>query len=275
MATDSLKMPVPEGMLAPVSAERPVVEKPATRLPNRVKRALVALVEALNYSQDLDCSLWDFAVEMSTMRRLKVTNSDLRWLIAKGIIDHAIEVTLGGDSERSFRRPMRAVFCKKTNFVVTPEGAAFARATCGDSLVAPSALTTSKSSTTLTSGLSHAAVAAPWLTIATEPELLVPKWDRDRQELKIGSIIVKRFKVPAGNQEAILAAFEEEAWPTRIDDPLPPHREQSPKRRLQETIKSLNRNQKRPLLRFLGDGSGQGVRWEYRGAQRPASESQA
>ena len=101
----------------------------------------------------------------------------------------------------------------------------------------------------------------------------MPKWDRDRQELRVGSIVVKQFKVPAANQEVILSAFEEESWPPRIDDPLPPHGEQTPKRRLQETIKSLNRNQKRALVRFLGDGSGQGVRWEFNGTQESSSRS--
>ena len=38
-----------------------------------------------------DGSLWDFAVELSTMRAIKLSNSDLRWMIAKGMIDHAIE----------------------------------------------------------------------------------------------------------------------------------------------------------------------------------------
>ena len=49
----------------------------------------------------------------------------------------------------------------------------------------------------------------------------------------------------------------------RIDDPLSPKLDQDPKRRLHDTINSLNRNQKRPLVRFLGDGSGQCVRWEF------------
>jgi hypothetical protein len=76
---------------------------------------------------------------------------------------------------------------------------------------------------------------------------------------------VKLFKVPAINQEAVLAAFEEEEWPPRIDDPLSPRGEQNPKRRLHDTITALNRNQKAPLIRFFGDGSGQGVRWEFTG----------
>jgi len=99
-------------------------------------------------------------------------------------------------------------------------------------------------------------------TIATPPEPLVPKWDRDRQELRWGPIVIKRFRVPAANQETVLAVFEEESWPTRIDNPLPWHPDQTPKRRLLETIKSLNRNRKQPLIRFVGDGSGNGVCWE-------------
>jgi hypothetical protein len=90
----------------------------------------------------------------------------------------------------------------------------------------------------------------------------VPTWDRDRQELRWGDKIVKQFKVPSPNQETILAAFAEEQWPPRIDDPLTPQLEQDPKRRLHDTINTLNRNQKNPLIRFFGDGSGQGVRWE-------------
>ena len=90
-----------------------------------------------------------------------------------------------------------------------------------------------------------------------------PYWDRDRQELRVGECVVKQFKVPAPNQEVVLAVFHEEGWPVRIDDPLPPRPELEPKRRLHDTINSLNRNQKTPLIRFLGDGTGQGVRWEF------------
>ncbi len=57
-------------------------------------------------------------------------------------------------------------------------------------------------------------------------------------------------------------AFQEEGWPVRIDDPLPPVSESEPKQRLRETIRSLNRNQKERLVRFKGDGTGEGVLWE-------------
>ncbi len=90
----------------------------------------------------------------------------------------------------------------------------------------------------------------------------VPLWDHDRRILCMDGCVVKQFKVPSPSQESILAAFEEEGWPAAIDDPLPPHPEQDPKQRLRSTIQSLNANQKNPLLRFRGDGSGQRILWE-------------
>ena len=76
-----------------------------------------------------------------------------------------------------------------------------------------------------------------------------------------GGVLVKRFRAPAPNQQLVLEAFEEEGWPPRVDDPLPMHSERAPKRALHDTIHSLNARQHNPLLRFSGDGSGEGVRW--------------
>ena len=56
-------------------------------------------------------------------------------------------------------------------------------------------------------------------------------------------------------------AFEEEEWPPRVDDPLPPQRDLEPKRRLHDTLRSLNRHQQNTLIRFKGDGTGEGIRW--------------
>jgi hypothetical protein len=74
-------------------------------------------------------------------------------------------------------------------------------------------------------------------------------------------VVVKRFKQPAGNQELVLEAFEEEGWPPRIDDPLPPAPNQDGKRRLQSTIWNLNRGREARLIRFAGGGDGQSVCW--------------
>ena len=90
----------------------------------------------------------------------------------------------------------------------------------------------------------------------------VPCWDSQRRVLSLGQVVVKRFCVPAENQEIILSSFQEEAWPEHLDDPLPPAAGIDAKRRLHSTIQCLNRNQKAPLLRFHGDGYGRGIRWE-------------
>jgi hypothetical protein len=91
---------------------------------------------------------------------------------------------------------------------------------------------------------------------------LLPGWNSVLRELHFGARLVKRFHEPADNQETILAAFEEEGWPLRIDDPLSPTPAISAKRRLRDAIKNLNRHQIHRLIRFRGDGRGQGILWE-------------
>jgi hypothetical protein len=211
----------------------------------RTQAALHLLLEAYEYAHELSRNVWDFAVEIGGLRQEGITVSGFRWLVCKGFVEHAREITPPGGEDRAFERQAGLNFSKKTCFVLTEAGFQFAQ--------------------------SAMAQAAPFIApLGSDPfhrstgpsESLVPTWDRDRQELRLGNLIVKQFKVPAPNQEVILAAFQEEHWPVRIDDPLPPHPEQDPKRRLHDTINALNRNQKHALLRFLGDGSGQGVRWD-------------
>jgi hypothetical protein len=91
---------------------------------------------------------------------------------------------------------------------------------------------------------------------------ILPRWDRERRTLYVGDQVVKQFREPSPNQEAVLAAFHQEGWAYRIDDPLPHSPDQDPKYRLHHTIHRLNHNQRQTLIRFRGDGTGQGVCWE-------------
>ena len=75
--------------------------------------------------------------------------------------------------------------------------------------------------------------------------------------------MVKTYRLPSPTQETVLGAFQEEGWPRRIDDPLPPKAEQDPKTRLHNTIKRLNRCQQHKVLHFFGDGTGTGICWRY------------
>ena len=66
----------------------------------------------------------------------------------------------------------------------------------------------------------------------------VRRWDSNRRELWFQGELVKRFRVPAANQECILAAFEEENWSRQIDDPLTGVPGTSRQNRLQATVTS-------------------------------------
>jgi hypothetical protein len=193
--------------------------------------ALRLLLEAYACARDLGCDLWEFAVEIDTLRGHGVTNSQLRWLLKKGYTAQAVERTKSHASRRSFRHVTSPCLEAQACFVVTEAGIAFASTgqLPGDN------------------GLKHLA-----------PK---PTWDGELRELRLGEVIVKRFKQPAGNQELILGAFQEEDWPARIDDPLPPAKGQDGKRRLHSTISNLNRRQENALIHFHGGGNGKSVCW--------------
>lgn len=231
-----------------------LAERPLGSVPSRVKQALGLLLESYDYAQDVGCDLWEFAVEADHLLPLGVTASDCRWLHYRGLVEHARELTAIGEDRRSFRRGGVLKINRRTCFVLTQTGEQYARALAGDAAVIPMMPAPDLPPSFLAKKSSLPRDLAPNVT---------PTWDRDRQQLRVGRIIVKEFKVPAPNQEAILAAFQEENWVPRIDDPLPPLADVEPKRRLHDTISSLNRNQREPLIRFLGDGSGQGARWEF------------
>lgn len=90
----------------------------------------------------------------------------------------------------------------------------------------------------------------------------VPNWNG--KELWFDDRAVKRFRRPARNQQTVLAVFQEEDWPERIDNPIPANEYCDAQSRLQDTIKSLNRNhiQDPSPIKFRGDGTGTGVVWE-------------
>jgi hypothetical protein len=208
--------------------------------PVSLTRGSTLLLEAYRVAADMGCDPWQFAVEIEELRTAGLTNNALRWLLQKGYVRHAAEVLDAVSAERTFRTTLGRTFTPAACFLLTELGLHFAEA-----FVTPQPS------------------AARTRQCDPPPSVAVPVWDSDRQELRVGSELVKQFKVPARNQETILATFQEESWPVRVDDPLPPLDGVDPKRRLHETITSLNRNQKAPLLTFHGDGSGQGVRWSF------------
>ena len=93
---------------------------------------------------------------------------------------------------------------------------------------------------------------------------LKPVWDREKRELRLDGKVIKRFKWPAGNQERVLNAFEDQGWPMFISDPLDIDPKICPKRRLHDTLKCLNRKQLSKSVKFRGDGTGKGVKLDIK-----------
>lgn len=169
-----------------------------------------------------------------------------------GYVEHSEEITRPDANGREFQSIGDLVFTGRSCFVLTAAGVAFAQQQQRDQvpLVAP-----------LDGDTSAVRVPESSDNVPSQ-ETTLPKWDNFRRELYYGGALVKQFKLPSTNQESVLTVFQEENWPPRIDDPLPHTRNVDPKQRLRETIRSLNRNQKRRLLRFKGDGTGEGILWE-------------
>lgn len=232
------------------------------RLPQSAEHAIYRLLKASKYAEDTGRTLWEFALTIGELRRDGVSENELRWLVCRGYVDHATEIISATGNERTFDRHVSVRFCKETAFVITNAGAAFSREFL-KGVAHHDGHAELNRDLTMLDGSSLSAKSQP---LANSPPVSngnnIPKWDRDRRELRLQGQLVKVFKLPSPMQEAILMAFEEESWPPRIDDPLPTHPELLPKRRLHDTIKSLNRNQKNCLVKFLGDGTGEGVRWE-------------
>src|SRR6185312_7853921 len=157
-----------------------------------------------------------FAVTLTDVLSQGATLLDVRWLVLRRFAEHAKETTVPGDANRSFRRLPPTSLPADMCVALSPLGAETLRA------VLPGWRPESATQACDTAATESGAFAA----------CVTPVWDAERREVRYRDEIVKRYRVPAPNQELILAAFEEEGWPQLIDDPLPPQDELDPKRRL-------------------------------------------
>jgi hypothetical protein len=229
-----------------------------------LRPALEEMLKAWDYSQAAQRNLWDFAICLDLLKLHQVTETDCRWLVAMGYAEHAHEVTRHEDTTRQFRLAVNLCFKKRTCFILTQRGQAFA---C--ELLALEHHRSAPAMPSMSNGRPENGQPKNGQpkngqpsTPSPLPPDLKPVWDCERHELRYAGKLVKQFKWPAVNQETLLATFQEENWTGRIDDPLPPQPEQDSRRRLHDTVKCLNKNQKFNLLHFRGDGTGEGVCWE-------------
>ena len=241
--------------------------RPKTAPLNKSLRlALDLLWQAYCYSQDARVDVWDFALEIDKLYAMGMTNTDLRWLVAKGFVEHGQELSVYCDPHRTFRKGAGFLFGSETCVVLTPRGAAFVGDFLNEPVISPRStqpIGRASIAGCETAALENMARAVNNIK-RSQYSVAKPHWLPKRRELSLDGTVIKRFRVPARNQEVILSTFEEDGWPEQIDDPLPVTGGFDPKTRLHHAINRLNRAQENALLRFHGNGCGTGVFWKFR-----------
>jgi hypothetical protein len=197
-------------------------------------QALMHLIEARQMARgDAErgaADPWEFASQIAGLEAAGISESILRRLVKDELIEHKVETTRRRSTSRTFAPTFNLCFHPRSCFVLSAAGSALAsQLTC-----APDALLHRR----------------------------LPHYDGGQRTLYLGEVIVKRFRVPADNQEIILTSFQEEGWPLHLYDPLPRGSEIHPAKRLQDAIFRLNHGQEHRLLHFQGDGKGRGLTWQ-------------
>jgi hypothetical protein len=225
----------------------------------RLRAGLAVLWRAYICAQDTGANVWDLSLPAGRLYEEGMTGADLRWMVARGFAEHGRETTRHGDAHRSFLRGDGHFPNNRSCLILTASGAALAEHVFRETADWPHATL----SAIKPAGVEIAAPANSGQAIeGKKTPALKPRWDTIRRELTLAGLIVKRFRVPARNQEIILGVFEEEGWVEHIHDPLPVTLDIDAPTRLHDAINRLNRCQINPLLRFHGDGKGTGVFWE-------------
>jgi len=101
--------------------------------------------------------------------------------------------------------------------------------------------------------------STPWGSVPRQEK---PVWDKDRGQLRVGGVVVRKVSGKATNVIRVLDAFAKACWPHSIPDPQPRlgHQSIEPGQRA-DTIRSLNEGLEQ--IRFRGDGSGQRIQWDW------------
>ncbi len=161
------------------------------RANGKITLAISSLLEAIEYADDTNSNRWDFAVPIAQLRNLSINDTDLRWLVKKGIVEHSREVTVEGDDSRQYNPTGKLTFCHRSCFVLTDLGIATAQGQRSPKQINDQ-------------------------TIHKDGSMAKPVWTADTRELRFDGRVVKQFKWQAINQETVLTAFEEEEWPVQL-----------------------------------------------------------
>src|SRR5262245_47153307 len=116
-------------MLFPAKCDLPLSAAPedfelAKTLPTDL---FTLLLRSAHYAQNTCHPPWDFAVDLGHLRALGVNDCDLRWLLCKGFVEHAVESSRAGCVARSFRPGPALLFEERSSFILTSTGVRLAQ----------------------------------------------------------------------------------------------------------------------------------------------------
>jgi hypothetical protein len=208
----------------------------------RARAALLHLEQAHHYSGVRAKDPWQFGVEMTFLLAAGLTVSDLRWLVDKGYLEHAVETTTWRHRHRAFRHVPNLAFAKRSCFLLTPAGLAALEADAW--------------------GASDGHVGEGQQQRPQRPEAAkpaVPRWDADAHTLSWREQ-TWQFRHEAPHLEAILAAFQQGRWARCVRVTLE-SAGGCPKASLHNAVKNLNRKV-RHSLHFAQEGNGTRVSWQ-------------
>jgi hypothetical protein len=80
------------------------------------------LRDAWERARELKQDPWAFAVDIRQLREEGLTNTDLRWLVCNGYVEHALEGISAGTGRRSFLKLASLTLPQRTCFVLTARG---------------------------------------------------------------------------------------------------------------------------------------------------------
>jgi hypothetical protein len=182
---------------------------------------------------------------LRALREQGIAEPVLRWMLFQGHIEHLSPAPEARAGRAGPVLVESVVLTENSCFALTEDGAVFADRFLAEAFAHEENVI---------------AVAGEMLLLGR----LVPAFNSRKRVLSWGRHVLKSFRQPSPNQELLLCAAEEMAWPSWFDDPLPPVPRTSSKVRLHDAIKALNHHQVPYLVHFKGDGTGTRIGWEYR-----------
>src|SRR3569833_1322486 len=139
-----------------------------------LRSAMLELLKAYDYARDSQRDIWQFGVNLASLQRYDLTETDCRWLVTMGYAEHAREITRQNDSTRQFRCAVNLSFSRRTCLTLTDFGASMIREIVG---------------------LQHVASTAAHVAVAHHGHLDPrPHRDIERHALRLFGKVVRRFK---------------------------------------------------------------------------------